>query len=186
MDRKWFNQRRLKITILERLYQKLINWNFYCFYFQSYTIRATTSKHIQTNLLGSKCRDLKRLNFTNSKSIAPNFYIKFMTKFPNLLVIDFQGTILDNESFNSIGETCIKLKELNASGTTITDTGLQYLTSSISSDATIKWVEVFMVKLLYINPWSQTLTQKDKDLGNDLELKYILGNIWEIFIIEQS
>jgi len=123
------DKRRLPKQMLHQIIQPQL---------KSYTIRATTSKHIQTNLLGSKCRDLKRLNFTNSKSIAPNFYIKFMTKFPNLLVIDFQGTILDNESFNSIGETCIKLKELNASGTTITDTGLQYLTSSISSDATIK------------------------------------------------
>ena len=73
-----------------------------------------------------------------SKSIAPTFYTKFFTHFPKLTIINLQETILDNESFNSIGETCHLLKELNASGSTITDTGLQYLSYSISDKGTLR------------------------------------------------
>ena len=101
-----------------------------CCVSQSYTIRSKSSRHIQTKILGQKCKRLKKLEFTYSKSIAPTFYIKFFKNFPQLVVIDVFETILDNESFDSIGQTCLFLKELNASGSTITDTGLEYLSVS--------------------------------------------------------
>ena len=95
--------------------------------FQSYTIRSRSSKHIQTKLLSRKCRNLKHINFTDSKSIDPTFYTKFFTNFPKLVIINVQGTILDNEAFHSIGATCGQLRELNAAGSTLTDAGLQLL-----------------------------------------------------------
>ena len=44
-----------------------------------------------------------------------------------LVIINVQGTILDNETFHSIGATCGQLRELNAAGSTLTDAGLQLL-----------------------------------------------------------
>ena len=101
-------------------------------------ITCRSSRHIQTKLVSQKCKNLKRIDFTSSKSIAPNFYIKFFTHFPSLQIINLQGTILDNESFDSIGETCHQLKELNVSGSTITDTGLQYLSYNLSDSGALR------------------------------------------------
>ena len=67
------------------------------------------------------------MEFSYSKNIAPTFYINFFKNFPFLVVIDVCETVLDNQSFESIGQTCPLLKELNASGSTISDTGLENL-----------------------------------------------------------
>eukprot|EP00092_Neocalanus_flemingeri_P048628 GFUD01055542.1.p1 GENE.GFUD01055542.1~~GFUD01055542.1.p1 ORF type:complete len:481 (+),score=77.20 GFUD01055542.1:123-1565(+) len=94
---------------------------------ESYKIQMRSSRHIQTNLIGQRCEKLKSLDFAYSKSIQPMFYTKFFRNFPNLVRINLQGTIIDNEGFDSIGEICTQLKEINISHSTITDAGLMYL-----------------------------------------------------------
>lgn len=94
---------------------------------ESYTVQTRSSRHIQTQLIGDRCEKLKSLDFAYSKSIQPTFYTNFFKNFPNLVRINLQGTIIDNEAFDSIGATCKNLKELNASHSTISDVGLWYL-----------------------------------------------------------
>jgi len=94
---------------------------------EGYTVQMRSSRHIQTQLIGERCKKLKSLDFAYSKSIQPMFYTKFFLKFPNLVRINLQGTIIDNEGFDSIGATCTQLRELNASHSTISDDGLLYL-----------------------------------------------------------
>ena len=78
------------------------------------------------------------MEFSYSKNIAPTFYINFFKNFPFLVVIDVCETVLDNQSFESIGQTCPLLKELNASGSTISDTGLEYLSVGSSEKGELK------------------------------------------------
>ena len=78
------------------------------------------------------------MEFSYSKSIAPTFYINFFKNFPFLVVIDVCETVLDNQSFESIGQSCPLLKELNASGSTISDTGLEYLSVGSSEEGELK------------------------------------------------
>ena len=78
------------------------------------------------------------MEFSYSKRIAPTFYINFFKNFPFLVVIDVCETVLDNQSFESIGQTCPLLKELNASGSTISDTGLEYLSVGSSEEGELK------------------------------------------------
>jgi len=94
---------------------------------QGYTVQTRSSRHIQTQLVGERCKKLKSLDFAYSRSIQPMFYTSFFKKFPNLVKINLQGTIIDNEAFDSIGGTCKHLRELNASHSTISDVGLWYL-----------------------------------------------------------
>ena len=89
-------------------------------------------------LLGQKCKLLKKIEFSYSKSIAPTFYINFFKNFSFLVLIDVCETVLDNQSFESIGQTCILLKELNASGSTISDTGLEYLSVGSAEEGELK------------------------------------------------
>ena len=90
-------------------------------------MQTRSSRHIQTQLIGERCEKLKSLDFAYSKSIQPTFYTNFFKNFPNLVRINLQGTIIDNEAFDSVGATCTHLKELNASHSTISDIGLWYL-----------------------------------------------------------
>jgi len=94
---------------------------------EGYAVQSRSSRHIQTQLIEERCAKLKSLDFAYSKSIQPLFYTKFFKNFPNLVRINLEGTILDNEAFDSIGETCTQLKEINASHSTISDVGLMYL-----------------------------------------------------------
>ena len=105
---------------------------------QSYSVKCRTSRHIQTKLLANNCGKLKSLHFTYSTNIQPTFYTKFFKNFPNLIQIDLEGTILDNETFDTIGGTCLHLRELNVTSTTITDSGLEYLSIELTEQGTVR------------------------------------------------
>ena len=105
---------------------------------QSYSVKSRTSRHIQTKLLTKNCRKLKSIDFTFSRNIAPTFYTSFFKHFPHLIRIDLEGTILDNETFNTIGGTCHHLRELNVSASTVTDTGLEYLSMEVTQQGTVR------------------------------------------------
>ena len=105
-------------------------------------MKCRTSRHIQTKLLSRNCNKLKSLEFTYSTNIQPTFYTKFFKNFPNLIRINLEGTILDNESFDSIGGTCHQLRDLNVSATTITDSGLEYLSLEVTRQGTVRWVYI--------------------------------------------
>merc|ERR1712106_1146777 len=53
---------------------------------QGYTVQMRASRHIQTQLIGERCKKLKSLDFV---------YTSFFKKFPNLVKINLQGTIID-------------------------------------------------------------------------------------------
>ena len=89
-------------------------------------------------LLGQKCKLLKKIEFSFSKSIAPTFYINFFKNFPILVVIDVSDTVLDNQTFDSIGQTCLLLRELIACSSTISDTGLEYLSVGLAEGGEVR------------------------------------------------
>ena len=78
------------------------------------------------------------MEFAHSTNIEPTFYTRFFRNFPLLIRINIEGTILDNEAFDSIGETCPHLRELNVSSTTVTDRGLEYLSIAVTPQGEVK------------------------------------------------
>jgi len=92
-----------------------------------YIVRNRASLHIQTALLQEKCHNLLSLDFTCCTSIQPGFFIKFFYNFPLLTKINLTGSLVDDETFNSIGSLCSGLREMIATDSTISDKGLLHL-----------------------------------------------------------
>ena len=74
-----------------------------------------------------KCHNLLSLDFTSCTSIQPGFFIKFFQNFPLLTKINLAGSLVDDETFNSIGSLCSNLREMIATDSTISDKGLMHL-----------------------------------------------------------
>lgn len=92
-----------------------------------YIVRPRASLHIQTGILQEKCHNLLSLDFTSCTSIQPGFFIKFFQNFPLLTKINLAGSLVDDETFNSIGSLCSNLREMIATDSTISDKGLMHL-----------------------------------------------------------
>ena len=74
-----------------------------------------------------KCHNLLSLDFTSCTSIQPGFFIKFFHNFPLLTKINLAGSLVDDETFNSIGSLCSNLREMIATDSIISDKGLMHL-----------------------------------------------------------
>ena len=79
------------------------------------------------NPFKEKCHNLLSLDFTCCTSIQPGFFIKFFYNFPLLTKINLTGSLVDDETFNSIGSLCSGLREMIATDSTISDKGLLHL-----------------------------------------------------------
>jgi hypothetical protein len=79
-------------------------------------------------MLEDRCaKSLKSLVFSYNTNMSANYYFSFFAKFKNLTQLNVCGSIVDDIGFASIGEHCIKLVELNAGSTYITNNGIKNL-----------------------------------------------------------
>ena len=108
-------------------------------------VQAGTIHHA-LGLLQQRCPGLETFSLTGSTSANPELFIPVFKHFPNLTKIDLSGNIMDDRAFDSIGQVChrynmqylnqlktklwFRLRYLNVTRSTISDTGLKFLSRS--------------------------------------------------------
>lgn len=74
-----------------------------------------------------RCAGLQCIEIKSERDIIPELFIRVFSAFPRLVRIDLSGTCIDDRAFNTIGSTCKLLRLLELSNSTVSDTGLRFL-----------------------------------------------------------
>jgi len=80
--------------------------------------------------LKERCGGLKALELKHSQDAPPNVYHGLFQHFPHLVKLNLSGTIIDDQSFESLGAHCHNLRDLNLSSTSISDIALKLISVS--------------------------------------------------------
>lgn len=92
-----------------------------------WSLHGVADQRAGLDFLASRCKNLKHLNLSYLRHINPNVLSNLMPCFTNIVTLNLRMTLTMDQMLAQIGRHCPMLRELNLTGTPITDRGLVQL-----------------------------------------------------------